>query len=140
MVTQIVINYWAVIVAAIAHMIIGAFWYSPALFGGMWMKLSGLTSKDMEKAREKGMGKNYLVALVAALVMSYILAHFVKFLQISSIGEGIILALWIWLGFIVTVLINSVLWEGKSMKLYVLNIGYYLVSLIVASIILSVWY
>ena len=40
------INYWAVLVAAVAYMILGAIWYSPILFGSAWMRLIGKTKEQ----------------------------------------------------------------------------------------------
>ncbi|MDO8656228.1 MAG: DUF1761 domain-containing protein, partial [Nanoarchaeota archaeon] len=42
-----IINYLAVLVAAIISMIVGAFWYSPYLFGKQWTELMNLAPKDM---------------------------------------------------------------------------------------------
>ena len=60
------------------------------------------------------------------------------------VGVGIVSVLgvvgfWNWLGFVAPVTLGSVLWEGKSPKLWVLNNGYYLVSLIVMGVILALW-
>jgi hypothetical protein len=52
------INYLAVLVAALVSMVIGGLWYSPLLFGNIWMKLSGITQKDVEKAKKQGMMKS----------------------------------------------------------------------------------
>ncbi len=40
------VNYLAVLVAAIVGMVVGFIWYSPKVFGKMWMKLSGVNPKD----------------------------------------------------------------------------------------------
>ena len=69
------INYWAVLVAAIAQFVIGMAWYSPMLFGKTWMKEMGLTDKDMKASKEKGMMKEMVIALISALVMAYVLSH-----------------------------------------------------------------
>ena len=139
MVAQLTINYWAVLVSGIVSMIIGGLWYSPVLFGKLWMKLSNISEKQIEEAKKKGMAKSYVIMFVSTLVMGYILAHFVGYVQAKTVTDAFMLALWTWLGFIVTVLISSVLWEGKSYKLYLLNIFHYLVTLVVMSIILTLW-
>ena len=66
---QPAINYLAVLVSAIIGMIIGALWYSPLLFGKLWMKLSGMTEKQLNEAKKKGMGKMYLVAFIGVLLI-----------------------------------------------------------------------
>ena len=134
------INYLAVLVAAIAAMAIGFLWYGP-LFGKVWIRLMGfdkLNKKEMDKMKEKGK-KSMPIAFVVSLIMSYILAHFVDYTQAATFADGAIAGIWLWLGFIATVQIGSVLWEGKPVKLYIINTLHYLVTLIVMGGILAVW-
>ena len=132
------VNYIAVLVAAIVNMVLGFLWYGP-LFGKQWIQLMAFDKKKMEEAKKKGMTKTYIVAFISTLLMSYILAHFVKYTQAATIAEGITAGVWLWLGFIATVQLSMVLWEGKPVKLYLINIAYYLVALSVMGAILSVW-
>ena len=135
---QVTINYVAVFVAAIVSMVVGFLWYGP-LFGKMWMKMSGVTQKQIEEAKKKGMTTSYVVAFVGSLVMAYILAHFVRYVGATTAAAGMQLAFWLWLGFIVTVKLGSVLWENKPMQLFFLDCAYYLVTLSIMSSILAVW-
>ena len=134
----IFINYWAVLVAGVASMVLGMLWYGP-LFGKRWMQLSGFTQADMEKAKAGGMGKTYFWAFVGALVTAYVLAHFVGYFGADTVGRALQLAFWAWLGFVVTSSLDSVLWEGKPKELYLINIGYRLVSLAVMALIIARW-
>ena len=131
------INNLAVLVAAIASMVIGFLWYGP-LFGNQWKKLMGFTDKSM-----KGMKMTPMQAMIggfiSTLLMAYILAHFVDYVQAKTIVEGIEAGFWIWLGFIATVQIGMVLWEGKPFKLFALNTLHYLVTLATMGAILAVW-
>lgn len=138
-VPDVIINYHAVLVAALAGIIIGSFWYSPLLFGNIWIKLSKFTLKDMNAAKKKGMGKTYLVAFIGSFVFAYVLAHFAKYIGALSVGDALQLGFWSWLGFIVPVQLGMVLWEGKPLKLYLINIAYHLVTLLVMSMILVAW-
>jgi uncharacterized membrane protein YeaQ/YmgE (transglycosylase-associated protein family) len=139
MVAQIDINYVAVLVAAVVSMLIGAVWYSPILFGKEWMRLIGMTEKKLKEAKKKGVVKSYLAGFVGALVMSFILAHFIDFVQVTAFLEGVSTGAWVWLGFIAPVLLGSVLWENKPIKLYLINAAYWLVSLSLMGGILAVW-
>ncbi|HIH25913.1 DUF1761 domain-containing protein [Candidatus Woesearchaeota archaeon] len=138
------INYLAVLVAAIASMIIGGLWYSPVLFGNVWMKLSGITQKDVEKAKKQGMmksmGRSYFFMFVMCLLTAYILAVLLNLVQAVNVKTGIHLGLLIWLGFIATVTSSSVIWEKKPFKLYIIGNGYNVVNLVVMSIILTLWH
>ncbi len=136
-----VINYGAVVVAAIATYVLGFLWHGP-LFGEIWMKWSGISQKEVEELKKKGlagMWKSMLGALFIAGIMSYIMAHFVDYTGATTVFEGMQTGFWIWLGFVVTVQLNSVLWEKKPFKLYVLNTGYQFVSLLMMGAILAAW-
>lgn len=129
------VNYAAVAAAAIVNMVLGFVWYGP-LFGKPWMKMMGLT-KDSVKSTE--MNKLYAAAFVSALVMAYVLSHFVQVGGAISAIEGATIGFWIWLGFITTTTLSGLLWEGKPLNLYLLNNGYYLVLLLVNGALLALW-
>ena|SRR3989344_4408352 len=133
------INYLAVIVVAAVNMGLGAFWYSMSGFGKQWMKLSGITKEDIEKAKKAGMSKSYAISTAGSLVMAYVLSYIVDFSQAQTIIAGMLSGFWVWLGFVATVLLGSVLWENKSWNLYAINTCYYLVSLIIMGAILAIW-
>ena len=139
---MIPINYFAVLGATITSMILGFLWYGP-LFGKEWIKLSGFTPEQMAAAKAKGMGKSYALMALGSLVMSYTLAHAIVFassyLMVYGASAGLTGGFWNWLGFIAPVTLGAVLWEGKPWKLWCITSGYYLVSLLVAGVILSVW-
>ncbi|MBI2026526.1 MAG: DUF1761 domain-containing protein, partial [Deltaproteobacteria bacterium] len=95
---EAIINYVAVIVAAIVSMGIGFLWYGP-LFGKAWIKLSGMSMKDMDAAKKKGMAKTYVIAFIGTLVMAYVLAHFVDYVGATTLSAGAELGSWLWIGF-----------------------------------------
>ncbi|TSC68273.1 MAG: hypothetical protein G01um101466_499 [Parcubacteria group bacterium Gr01-1014_66] len=132
------INYLAVCAAALSTIIVGALWYGP-LFGKIWISLMGFTPKHMEELKKRGAGKSYALAFIGSLVMAYVLAHFTSIWETIGIGDAFQLAFWIWLGFIATTTLGSVLWEGKSWKLYLLNIAHQFLSLFVMTSILTLW-
>ena len=136
------VNYWAVLVAAVASMVLGALWYGP-LFGKQWMAWSGMTTQNMEAAKAKGMAKSYILMFVGSLLMAFVLQHALVFastyLKIFGVSAALMGALWNWLGFIAPVTLGSVLWENKPWKLWVLNNAYYLISLGIMGIILMLW-
>ena len=136
---QPVINYLAVLAAAAASIVLGFLWYGP-LFGKQWIALMNFDKKKMEEAKKKGMPKQtWVLMILGTLVTSYVLAHFVDYLDAVNISGALTAAFWIWLGFVATVILGGVLWEGKPWKLYFLNAAYYLVNLAVMASILAVW-
>ncbi len=138
MVLQLVnVNFVAVLVAAIASIVLGFLWYGP-LFGKKWASLMGwgkMNKATMAKMK-KSAGKGYAVGFLTAIVMAYVLAHFVSYAGAVTAIEGAQAGFWAWLGFVATVTAGSVLWEGKPKNLYFLNNGYQLISLMVMGAIL----
>lgn len=133
------INYVAILVSAVVFMFLGYLWYGP-FFGKLWMKLIGATQKDMDAAKA-GMAKTYAISFIGALVTTYVLAHFVSVGQAASFGTGATIGFWAWLGFVATTGVNEFIYspKPKPWKLYWLNQGYWLVSLLIAGGILAVW-
>ena len=132
------VNFLAVLVAAVAYMVIGALWYSSLMFGNYWIKLMGLTDKKTQEMK-KAANKAYAFSTISALVMSYVLAVFIRIADISMLTEGLYLGFIVWLGFVATITLQSVVFEGKSKELFVLNNGYNLVGILVMAAILSTW-
>lgn len=138
------VNYLAVVVAAVGSMVLGGLWYGP-IFGKKWAALSGMTSDKMAEAKARGesMTKSYVLMFIGCLLMAYVFTHFIGyssgFLQESGLSVGLSAAIWAWLGFIAPVTVGKVLWEGKPWKLWILESGYYLASLLLMGLILSSW-
>ena len=57
----------------------------------------------------------------------------------ATLVEGFVVAFLLWLGFIATSMLNSVIWEGKPVELYTIGIGHYLVVFLAMSAILVFW-
>ncbi len=138
MVENIEVSLVAVVVATIVNIALGFAWYSKALFGKQWMAELGLSEASMQ-ANKKGMNKTYALMTVASLVMAYVLAHIVAVFESSTVMDGIQAGFWTWLGFVAPVTLNGVLWEKKSWNYYGITTGYYLVSLCLMGVILTLW-
>ncbi len=142
---QVYVNYIAVFFAAIANMVLGFLWYGP-LFGKQWIALMGWSKEQVEKGqkqmKESGF-KTYTLAFIGSLLMGFVLSHSLTFansyLGTSGIGAAVMAGFWSWLGFVAPVTLGSVLWEGKSWKLWLLLNSYYLVALLVMGSILALW-
>lgn len=133
------INYLAVLVVALlGGLALGFLWYGP-LFGKSWMKLIGFDQKSMDEMKKKGMGKTYALSLFASFLMAYVLAFFVNYAQATTFVAGLQVGFWAWLGFVATTMLNSVLFGKKSWKLYQIDAGYQLVSLLIMGSVLAVW-
>ena len=136
------INYIAILLAAVVTMVIGFLWYGP-LFGKPWSKLMGwgeMAPEKMKEMQKKAM-PGYAVQFVGALVMAFVLGHALIFsstyLNMSGVSAGLMAGFWNWLGFVVPVTAGAVFWEGKSWRLWLINVGFYLVNLLAMGVILA---
>lgn len=124
-----------IIIAAIVGMAIGFIWFGP-LFGKLWIKLSKFSQEDMDKVKAEGMKKTYLLAFLTVLIMAWglnaLIANFA-----SSMSEALRLGFLAWLAVVVPTMANSVLWEGKNKKLFLINIAERLVTILVMSAIVA---
>lgn len=132
------VNIIAIILATLASIAIGFAWYGP-LFGKVWAKEQGWSDSDMNKQKEKGMGASYGIMTVGSLVTSYILAQFTQLAGAVTAIDGASVGFWAWLGFAAPLLLSAVLWEGKSWRLYQINAGYQLVTMVVLGAIVAMW-
>lgn len=136
-----VFNFPAILVAALAAFFIGFMWHGP-VFGKVWMKLMKITPAEMKKG-QKEMGKKmplYMaIAYLQQLVTSFLMALFSLMLGASDAFSSVLLAFLIWIGFIATTFLNGVLWEKRSVPLYLFNIAYQFVSLAVIALIVGLW-
>lgn len=131
------INYPAVIVAAILHWILGAVWYG--VFSSKFIELMAWTPAQMAAIESQSHTKDYILAFLSSLVLTYILAHFLQYTKAVNISGGLQTAFWLWLGFVVTTQLPTVLFEGRKPGLYLLNIGYQFVACLAAGALLALW-
>lgn len=129
----------AAALSALAAVALGALWYGP-LFGKKWRRLAGLSIEDM-KSMKMSPAVAMLGGAVTAFLMAYVLAHGIEFgnayLGTEGVSGGMQGAFWYWLGFAVPLTAGAYLWEGKSWKLWALNAGYYLASLLLMGAIIG---
>ncbi len=141
---EVVINYWAMLGCVAFAMVVGSLWYGP-LFGKIWSRESGFTDADKAAAlaNPTQMYVSYALTAVGALVMAYVLAHGLEFgnayLQMSGLTGNLMGAFWFWLGFVVPVVMNEVLFGKKTWTVFGINIAYYLVLLLGFAAILAYW-
>lgn len=133
------INWLAVVLATLASMVVGSIWYTPKVFGGVWMKLAKLNPKDMEK----GGWTPIIVSIATSFVMAFVLAHFVylshQFYQAdySFLATALITAFWAWLGFVALRFLTHDSFEGRPLKLTLLNSAHELVTLLAMGLVIG---
>jgi hypothetical protein len=129
------VNWLAVIVAAIVMFAIGAVWYT-ALFGRQWRALMGIP----EGAPQEGLVPALVVGFVANLVEAYVLALFIgHYSPMPGLLDGVAVGLWAWFGFVISIMVPAVFYERKPAMVVVINGAHQLVGLVVMGAILGFW-
>ena len=129
------INHWAVLVSALANLLIGAIWYSPALFYKAWQSENKLTDDDMKIFNP---AKTYGISTILSLVICYNMAFF-----LGDDGTdwqwGIVAGFLAGFGWAAMVFVIIALYEQKSVRYMLINGGYIVIYFTFVGFILGVW-
>ena len=123
---------WAgVALAAISAFVLGGVWYGP-LFGKIWMRHAELTDEDL-KRRNMPMvfGVSFLLMLLAAINLEMFIG------PEGTASFGLFAGFMAALGWVAAYLGVIYLFEKKTLRGFLINAGYTIVSLSVMGIILG---
>jgi hypothetical protein len=127
------VNWLAVVVAALSGFVIGSLWYGP-VFGKAWMRLTGMT-------KEKGAQANMAITFGGAYVLNVIGAAGIALLNGDHSGwqfglhTGVAGAFF----FIAPALGVIYLFEQQPFKLWLINAGYQVVNFAAMGAVIGAW-
>ena len=113
---------------------LGAFWYSPAAFGNVWMAEIGL---DPEQAQPDGaaMGGSILSCAVAATSVEVVTTA----IGVASLAGGIAVGALLGLGIVAMAMLSDALFSGWSKRLYFIQMGYRAAYLVIMGAVCGAW-
>ncbi len=126
-----------ILLAALASIVIGSLWYSPLLFGKIWMEEKGIKKCEMDAAAKKMMAKSYAVQVVASLLTAFIMSNVATYGGANTYGMGAALGFSLWLGFSLTATMGTVAWEGKLTKSTMVTVSNNLVTYVAMGMIVA---
>ncbi|MBT8080662.1 MAG: DUF1761 domain-containing protein [Gammaproteobacteria bacterium] len=129
------INWIAVIAAALAAFALGAGWYSMPLFGRTWMREIGLSEETAGSANMPLVfGTAFVLQFAAATALAASMPATSTWL--TGIQCGLVVGVfWVASAFAITYL-----FEQRSMRLFMINAGYYIVLFAIMGAILGSWH
>src|SRR2546426_4185491 len=114
------LNYWAILVAVAATMVLGFLWYGP-IFGKAWMKEMGIPAGG--KPDPKVMRRGLILMLIGSFLTAIVLAHTGEVWRpplweagadASAADYGFFTGFWAWVGFYVPLLPRAVASGNKA--------------------------
>lgn len=132
------INYTAVAVSSLVLFFVGWFWFS-GLFGSAWVHELSKHNVVIKQPSSSTIMTKMFLSLVTNIIISLAMAYLVIKTGSTTAASGICLGLVTALGFAATTLGSVFIWENRSLKLYLIDIGYSALDIIIAGVILSVW-
>jgi hypothetical protein len=136
---EISINYVAVILAALSTMVVGSIWYTPKVFGNLWMKLGNI--KPDPTFNNKKAAYLYIGAFLTSLVTAFVLAYFTGIVnRVSSDGftsAALLSGLLGWLGFTAARIHMHDSFERRRKKLTLLNVTHEFVTIMIMALIIG---
>jgi hypothetical protein len=126
-----VMNYLAIVVAAVAAFVTSAVWYT--LFANPMANLS-----KAGPAESGTLIGTMLFVIAQSLLVAFMVAYFVSRLGISGFAGAAGLGALLWI-FPAAILLGSVVHEGVPLALAAIHAGDWLVKLLLIAVIVSVW-
>jgi hypothetical protein len=129
------INFVAVLAAGIIYMIVGALWYSPLLFGNLWLRLQGMTRDQMTG----GASVDYLYTFLSALIAALLLSMIVKVTAGNTLLNGALTGALVSLGLGATATLPYSVFGGPKKSVWLLYSAYHLVAFVLMGALIGVW-
>lgn len=129
------INWFAVLAAAFAGFVVGGLWYSPLLFGNLWMRVAGVSEEQVAQGNK---AKIFGFTLIFLLIMSVCLAMFLATPDIT-LQKGALYGFLTGFGWIFFAIGVVALFELRSWSYILINGGYWVVTMTLMGAILGAW-
>lgn len=127
------INWMAVLAATFTGFVIGGLWYTP-LFGAAWQRATGLGAEALAaRSMPRVFGLSFLLLLVAAINLAMFIGpgQTVLFGAFAGGAAGI--------GWVATAFGVVYLFEARPLTHWLVNAGYFVVTLTAMGAILAAW-
>ena len=128
------VNWVAAVVAGIVGFFPGALWYSPLMFLKPWQTDMSLTGHPDGISFGARMASGIALSLVSALAFAYLLG------PRPTLQMAVIAGLAVGVAFITTAFAMQHLFEGRRMRVTLINGGYHTVQYLIYGLILGLWH
>lgn len=130
------LNVWAIVVAILIDLVVGAAWYSPLGFARQWSKRSAVNMLELPKdVANQAIG---LVTL-SGIVQMVALAALVRSLAANTFTEGLLIGLFVALCFVAATTVGDTAYARRGLQYWLINAGFFVVVFPITAGLLAVW-
>jgi len=133
------LNYIAVLVTATIYFVLGALWFAPFLFGEIWRKELKKHNVIIEEPKSSDMMLKMGLTFLGNIITVLAIAYFVFIVDATTLIDGFSLGFLIAVGFTMTSVGIVYTWQSRSIKLFLIDVGYPAVGIVATAMLLSVW-
>ncbi|MEE9441612.1 MAG: DUF1761 domain-containing protein [candidate division Zixibacteria bacterium] len=130
------INYLAVFVAAAAYWLLGALWYSKAIFGKTWLEALG---KSEEEAKKDHKPINLFWVLIFSFLSAYGIARILVWTSLEPVWGACAIAVVGVICFVIAPMATNDLMEHRPAKIFRMNAFYNFIGFIIMGLIIGLW-
>ena len=130
---SLTINYLAVIATGLIAFVLSLMWYSPILFGTIWMKYRNASAHTSP-------AWTMMFAPLRELIVSYVLALLITRLILTNWKSTVKLIFLLWLAFHAVGMAGAIIWDNMPWQLGVVHAGDWLMKMLFMAIVLSIWH
>jgi hypothetical protein len=132
------INYVAVFAAAVLFFVIGSLWFS-FLFRELWTQELKRHNVVIKQPTSNVIARNMFLTFAANCVAAYGMACLVTLVGVTTAYDGFVLGTIAAMSFAVTAVGSVFIWENRSLRLFLIDVGYPVAGIIASAMVLAVW-
>ncbi len=134
---NLVPNVLATLVGGAIYWVIGGAWYA-VIFSKPYQAALGF-SEDQWPQLKKSMPIALSLFLISGILSSYVIGRIVLVANAATFLQGMIVGLWIWVGFGITIIVNLQVFEHRPKPMLWINGAFYLIAFPVLGGIMAIW-
>jgi hypothetical protein len=127
------VHWLAILVAAVSGFLVGGLWYGP-IFGKAWQAARGLSDDAMKNANMPMIfGLTFLLNVFSAFILDHTLSTY----GAPGLNLSVMISSGVALGFIVPAIGVNYLFSRQSLRLFMIDAGYWLVIYSVMGVVFA---
>ena len=128
------VNYIAVLVVAIVSFVLGGLWYSPKVFGNIW--LAGIGKRPDELGSS---AVPLALNLITAVITAAVFAAIVRSLNLQTAAEGLTFGFIVGVGIIAASMASDFAFNRFPPSFFLVEAGYRVGLSLIMGLVLTIW-